>query len=93
MGAVGTFIDRREARTRSCLAGEGQSGFRWRVGREFVPHIMLKELSPPEADFLGEPQQPTLLADESAIELVELLDEVLDARAVEAHPLEQLDAL
>ncbi len=63
------------------------------VRRELVPHIMLKELSPPEADCLGEPQQPALLADESAIELVELLDEVLDARAAEAHPLEQFDAL
>src|SRR5205823_900774 len=63
------------------------------VGREFVPHIMLEELSPPEADCLSEPQQPALLADEAAIELVELLDEVLDARAVEAHPLEQFDAL
>jgi hypothetical protein len=30
MGAVGTFIDRKEASTRSCLAGGGQSGFRWR---------------------------------------------------------------
>jgi hypothetical protein len=38
-------------------------------------------------------QQPALLADELAIEPVELLDEVLDARAVEAHPLEQFDAL
>jgi hypothetical protein len=37
--------------------------------------------------------QPAFLADESAIELVDLLDEVLGARAVEAHPLEQLDAL
>jgi hypothetical protein len=63
------------------------------VGGEFVPHIMIEELSPPKADCLGEPQQPALLADELAIEPVELLDEVLDARAVEAHPLEQFDAL
>ena len=42
---------------------------------------------------LGEPQQLAFLADEPAIELVELLHEVLDARVVEAHPLEQLDAL
>jgi len=48
---------------------------------------MPKELSPPKADCLGEPQQPALLADESAIELIELLDEVLDARAVEGHRL------
>jgi hypothetical protein len=54
---------------------------------------MIEELSPPKADCLGEPQQPALLADELAIEPVELLDEVLDARAVEAHPLEQFDAL
>ena len=38
---------------------------------------MLEELSPPKADCLGEPQQPAFLADESAIELVELLDEGL----------------
>jgi hypothetical protein len=63
------------------------------VGREFVPQIMIKELSPPEADCLGEPQQPALLDGESAIELVELLDEMLDARAIEAHSLEQFDAL
>jgi hypothetical protein len=29
MGAIRTFIDRREARTRSRLGGGGQSGFRW----------------------------------------------------------------
>ena len=63
------------------------------VGREFVPHIMIEEVPPSEADCLGEPQQPTLLADESAIKLVDLLDELLDAHTVEAHPLEQLDAL
>jgi hypothetical protein len=33
MGAIRTFIDRREARTRSRLGGGGQSGFRW--GRFF----------------------------------------------------------
>jgi hypothetical protein len=54
---------------------------------------MIEEVSPPEADCLGEPQQSALLADESAIKLIDLLDELLDARTVEAHPLEQFDAL
>jgi hypothetical protein len=33
---------------------------------------MLEELSPPDADCLGEPQQPAFLADESTIEPVEV---------------------
>ena len=49
--------------------------------------------TPLEADCLGEPQQPGFLADESAIKLVALFDELLDARTVQGHPLEQFDAL
>ena len=54
---------------------------------------MIEEVSPPEADCLGEPQQPALRADKSAIKLIDLRDELLDARVVEAHSLEQFDAL
>src|SRR6516162_10761741 len=54
---------------------------------------MIEEVLPPEANCLSEPQQPALLADKSAIKLIDLPDELLDARIVEAHPLEQFDAL
>ena len=60
---------------------------------QLVPVIVLQEVVALDAGVLGQAQQPALLGHEAAVEVVELLDELLDPGVVEAHLLHQLDDL
>src|SRR5581483_8588544 len=53
--------------------------------------VVLQKLRALDAGGLGEPQQPAFLADESAVEVVKLLDEARDAGVVEADAPQQRD--
>src|SRR5947208_5127004 len=63
------------------------------IARQFVAHVMLQEVGALDAGGLGQPQQPALFGDKAAVQLVELLDEVLDAGVVEFDLAQGLDNL
>src|SRR5689334_8539459 len=63
------------------------------IAGELVPEIVLQEFRAPDARALREPQQPAFIGDEPAVDLVKLVDEVFDARVVEAHAFDVVNDL
>ena len=58
---------------------------------QFVADIVLQKFRPLDAGVFGQPQQPALLADQAAVDLVELLDQLLDAHVVKSYPFDLPD--
>ena len=60
---------------------------------EFAAHVLLQEVLADHAVALGEPHQAALIGNEALVDVVELLDERIDARLVEPQRLHLGDDL
>jgi len=58
---------------------------------ELAADVVLKKFRALDPSALGHSQQFSFLGDKPAIHVVELLDEMFDARIIEAHPLDVVD--
>src|SRR6266576_3446027 len=72
-------------------AGGQYSGTIEPIGSELAADVVLKKFRALDPAALGHSQQFSFFGDQPAIHVVELLDEMFDARIVEAHPLDVLD--
>ena len=59
------------------------------VRRKLVGAIALEELLALDPAIEGEPQHAAFQADQLAVEIVELIDEFLDAQVMQVHVLQQ----